>query len=143
MRRLAFFVLIALIGLCLLAGTRVGGVAAGSAALQQLPPAPPPPPPPPMHPKAPPKILHKVQPVYPPEAKTQGVQGAVVLHVVVDASGQPEAVRVMSGNPMLTSAAVDAVRQWRWEPVVVDGKPATVGTKVTVNFKLADAKRKK
>ncbi len=129
MRKFALLVLIACMSLWLFAAVCQTAEAQTPAAAQQEPP------PPPLHAKAP-KILHKVQPTYPAEAKATGVQGEVVLHVVVDKNGQPEDVRVMSGDPLLTQAAADAVRQWRWEPTVVKGKPVTVSTKITVNFRL-------
>ncbi len=129
MRNFALLVLIAFMWVWLFAAVRQTAEAQTAAAAQQVPPAPP------LHAKTP-KILHKVQPTYPAEAKATGVQGEVVLHVVVDKNGQPEDVRVMSGDPLLTQAAADAVRQWRWEPTVVKGKPVTVSTKITVNFRL-------
>lgn len=92
--------------------------------------------------KTPPKILQKVQPAYPPEAREKGIQGIVVLQVVVDKTGQAESIHVKSGDPLLAPAAVDAVRQWRWEPTIVGNQPVSVTTKITVNFKLADLKKK-
>ncbi len=75
-------------------------------------------------------------PVYPQMARMARVQGAVVLHVVIDATGAVSNVRAVSGHPMLQQAAMDAVRQWRYRPFLVNGITVEVETVVTVNFKL-------
>ncbi|MGH9670005.1 MAG: energy transducer TonB, partial [Terriglobales bacterium] len=65
-----------------------------------------------------------------------GVQGTVMLHVVIGTSGAVESIRVISGHPLLIQAAVDAARQWRYRPYLLNGQPVEVETQVTVSFKL-------
>jgi TonB family protein len=81
-------------------------------------------------------IIHQVAPIYPPEAIAQRVEGPVVLDVKVRADGTVRDVLVVSGEPLLTEAAVEAVRQWRFRP-----NPGNVGamenqTRITVRFSL-------
>jgi hypothetical protein len=105
-----------------------------------------------------PKLLHKVNPVYPPEAKAEKVQGTFRIDVVIGKDGairearvaasapsaerlaQLEAGRgaaaVLEGDARLAKAALDAVKGWRYEPVLKDGKPVEVKATVTVNFVL-------
>jgi TonB family protein len=81
-------------------------------------------------------ILEKVDPVYPPIAKTARIQGSVVLAVEIDKEGAVTSVQVMRGHPMLVTAATDAVKQWRYRPYKLNGEPVAVRTEVTVNFQL-------
>ncbi|MGD0841894.1 MAG: TonB family protein [Candidatus Acidiferrales bacterium] len=113
----------------------------------------PPPPPPPNAPAGPSKptririggnvqgakLITKVQPVYPPPAAAKGVQGNVVLHAVIGRDGSVKALQVISGDPLLTQAALDAVRKWMYAPTLLNGDPVEVDTTITVVFKL-DAK---
>jgi TonB family protein len=85
----------------------------------------------------PPKKLVNVPPRYPDDALEAKVQGAVVLDVVLDADGVPTDVQVAKGVPMLDAAAIEAVRQWRYEPTLMNGVPVPVAMTVTVNFTLA------
>lgn len=84
----------------------------------------------------PPKKLHDVKPVYPPMAQAERVQGVVIVEAVLDATGRVAAVRVLRSIPLLDEAALDAVRQWQFEPALVDGQPRAVLMTTTVNFKL-------
>jgi len=81
-------------------------------------------------------VLTRVQPVYPHIAIVNRIQGAVHLHAVIAANGNLEALRVLDGHPMLAQAALEAVRQWRFRPYALNGKPIEVQTEVTVNFTL-------
>jgi TonB family protein len=83
------------------------------------------------------KLLAKVQPVYPTEAKVQGIEGAVVLRAIIDESGKVGHLQVLSGDPLLAAAAVDAVRQWQYQTTLLNGDPAAVVTEIRVNFTLA------
>ena len=83
-----------------------------------------------------PKKLVNVPPRYPDDALQAKVQGAVVLDVVLDADGVPTDVQVSKGVPMLDAAAIEAVRQWRYEPTLMNGVPVPVAMTVTVNFTL-------
>jgi protein TonB len=82
-------------------------------------------------------VLHKVQPAYPPLARTARVQGSVVLAAVIGKDGTIQNLHVISGHPLLTQAALDAVRQWRYKPYILNGEPVEVDTQVTVNFTLS------
>ena len=82
------------------------------------------------------KISHRVEPVYPERAKRQQLEGTVRLRVAVDASGQVEDVKVLSGSPLFTQAATEAVRQWRFAPTMLEGKSVPVVSEVAVTFRL-------
>jgi protein TonB len=79
-------------------------------------------------------LLHKVTPNYPPLAKQARIQGSVVLQATIGKDGSIQNLRVMSGHPMLTQAALDAVRQWKYKPYVLNGEPVEVETQITVKF---------
>jgi len=82
------------------------------------------------------RLVHKVMPEYPDGARQAGVQGTVVLDVVVDVEGAVTQVKVVSGPEALSHAAADAVRWWRYEPYLVNGQPATVESSVSMDFRL-------
>lgn len=86
----------------------------------------------------PPKLIKKVDPVYPQQAKEAGVEGVVILEVTTDVFGRVANVRVLRSIPLLDQAAIDAVRQWVWEPLVLDGEPRGMIFNVTVAFRLKD-----
>lgn len=75
-------------------------------------------------------------PIYPASAKDQGIQGAVLLGVVVGTDGTVKDVRVIEGHPLLAPAAVDAVSKWTYRPYYVNHKPTEIETTVVVNFQL-------
>jgi TonB family protein len=79
-----------------------------------------------------------VEPVYPPIARTARIQGQVIVDVTISETGSIQNVQLISGHPILASAALDAVRQWRYKPFEVDGKPAVVITAAKVNFSFSD-----
>jgi TonB family protein len=83
------------------------------------------------------RLVNKVTPAYPADAKQQGIEGKVRLRATIGADGAVQAVRVLEGDPALVPAAVDAVRQWQYQPAVVDGAPAPVITDIDVNFTLS------
>ncbi len=82
-------------------------------------------------------LIRKVQPVYPPLARSARIQGAVILAATISKDGSIENLRVISGHPVLVTAALDAVRQWRYRPYVLNGEPVEVETQITVNFSLS------
>lgn len=82
-------------------------------------------------------LIYKVDPVYPPIAKAAHVQGIVVLHAHISKTGTIEDLQVISGAPMLTPSAIDAVRQWKYKPYTVNGDPTEVETTININFALA------
>jgi TonB family protein len=83
------------------------------------------------------RLLRRVNPDYPPEAKDQNIQGTVVLVVEILADGSIGEVGVASGDPLLAKAAVKAVRQWRYQPYSVHGQPIERQTRISVKFTLA------
>lgn len=83
-------------------------------------------------------VVSRVAPVYPPDAKAARVQGHVVLQAVIGKTGDVSSLHVVSGHPLLTQAAMDTVRQWKYRPYILNGNPIEVDTTVTVNFALSE-----
>jgi TonB family protein len=83
------------------------------------------------------KLLVKVTPVYPPEAKAQRIEGQVRLEATLGKDGKVENLQVLSGDPLLAAAALDAVRQWQYQTTLLNGDPVEVVTEIAVNFTLA------
>jgi len=81
-------------------------------------------------------LERKVMPSYPKQAMIIRREGAVVMHVTVTDKGRIADVKLLSGDPILGRAAVDAVRQWRYRPALLNGKPTQSETDITLNFKL-------
>ncbi len=81
-------------------------------------------------------VLKSVAPEYPADALRRQVQGAVVLDVRIGSSGEVQSASAVSGAAMLTKSAVDAVKQWRFQPRVVDGRAVETQTRVTLQFRL-------
>lgn len=82
------------------------------------------------------KIVSQVQPVYPAEAKKARIEGSVILDVSINKEGVPTNIGVQSGPAELQRSAIDAVRQWRWEPYLLNGEPTDVETTITVVYSL-------
>ena len=82
------------------------------------------------------RIIKRVVPIYPPLARTARINGIVRLQAIIAADGSIAELNVISGHPMLIAAAVDAVKQWRYRPTVLNGKPAPVNTQIEVYFTL-------
>jgi protein TonB len=82
-------------------------------------------------------LLRKVQPNYPPLARQARIQGVVVLQAQISKEGAIENLQLISGHPMLAPAAIEAVRQWKYKPYLLNGEPVEVETQVQVNFTLA------
>jgi TonB family protein len=83
-----------------------------------------------------PRKVHDVPPVYPRIARASKVSGVVVMDVLVDAGGNVTDVRVLRSVPMLDNAAIDAVRQWKYEPTLLNGVPTSIQMTATVHFAL-------
>jgi periplasmic protein TonB len=81
-------------------------------------------------------LIRRVPPAYPSTARIARVQGSVVLSAVISKVGTIEKVQVLSGHPLLVPSAIDAVRQWRYRPYVLNDEPVEVETQITVNFLL-------
>lgn len=82
-------------------------------------------------------LIRKITPTYPPLARQARIQGAVVMEAMISADGSIDNLRVISGHPMLVYAAVEAVKQWRYRPYLLNGTPVEVQTTIQVNFNLA------
>ena len=114
-------------------GGVVGGVVGG------LPTAVPPPPAPVVRiggKIAPPRIIHRVEPVYPALATAARIGAIVVLEAEVDTRGYVKSVRVLSGHPLFDEAASEAVKQWRYQPLLLNGEPTGFILSVVVTFAL-------
>jgi protein TonB len=81
-------------------------------------------------------ILRRVEPAYPRIARDTRTQGVVVLRAVISKEGRIEGLQVVSGHPLLVSAATDAVAQWRFRPYLLNGTPVEVEAQITVRFVL-------
>jgi TonB family protein len=81
-------------------------------------------------------LVKKTPPVYPASAMQMRIEGAVELVATISKSGDISAVKITSGNPQLARAAVDAVKQWKYKPYLLNGEPVEIQTQITVNFKL-------
>ena len=81
------------------------------------------------------QLMKKVEPVYPHIAIVAGISGTVKLHAIIAKDGSVEDLNVVAGHPLLAEAALDAVRQWRYRPYVLNGKPIEVETFITVVFR--------
>lgn len=75
-----------------------------------------------------------VRPVYPPEARAQGISGVVIIEARIGADGRVEAARVLKSIPLLDEAALDAVKQWEFTPTLLSGAPSPVIMTVTITF---------
>jgi protein TonB len=122
----------------------LGGIVGG------LPEAPPPPPPPPPPPAAPvrvggqikqPTLVTRVEPIYPNVAVQAHIEGVVILEATVDAHGRVTNLKVLRGMPLLERAAVDAVMQWRYSPVILNGTPVPFILTVVVQFSLPEPRK--
>lgn len=82
------------------------------------------------------QLIDRVQPQYPTFAHDAHISGAVVLSAIIARDGTIQSLRVVSGNALLTGAALQAVRQWRYRPTILNGQPVEVETLITVNFVL-------
>jgi len=126
------------------AGGVIGGII-GSA-------APPPPPPPPKEEKPKPvtpkqirvggnvqaaKLLNQPKPAYPPLARQARIQGVVRFNAVIGRDGTIQNLTLVSGHPLLVPSATEAVRQWRYQPTLLNGEPVEVVTQIDVNFTLS------
>jgi protein TonB len=82
-------------------------------------------------------LIRKVPPAYPPLARQARIQGVVVLQAQISKEGNIENLQLISGHPMLAPAAIEAVKQWKYKPYLLNGEPVEVDTQVQVNFTLA------
>jgi periplasmic protein TonB len=83
------------------------------------------------------RLVNRVQPVYPPLARQTRISGTVKLHAIIGKNGAVEQLQVLSGHPLLVQSALDAVKQWRYQPTLLNGDPVEVDTEIDVIFSLA------
>ena len=83
------------------------------------------------------ELIHKVEPVYPPEALTQKVEGTVKILAVISMNGTVETAQPLSGPPVLIPAALDAVRQWRYSPTLLRGQPIESQRQISIAFQIS------
>jgi protein TonB len=122
-----------------------GGIAGGI--VGGLPEAPPPPPPPPAPPKPvrvggqikEPTLVRRVEPSYPALAVAAHVEGTVILEALVDEHGRVQNVRILRSIPLLDRAAVAAVEQWQYNPVILKGRPVPFVLTVVMTFGIPDS----
>jgi periplasmic protein TonB len=81
-------------------------------------------------------LTHRVEPHYPDDALKSQVQGTVVLKEIISENGDVETATFFSGDSTFTDAAIEAVKQWKYKPYLLDGNPIQVETKVTLSFTL-------
>src|SRR5580700_6743853 len=81
-------------------------------------------------------LVRKILPTYPALARAARLQGQVVLQAVISKQGTIEILKVLAGHPILVPAAIEAVRQWRYRPYILNNEPVEVETQITVNFSL-------
>jgi protein TonB len=82
------------------------------------------------------KLINMVRPIYPPLAKQARISGTVRLHAIIAKDGSVIQLEVVHGHPLLVQSALDAVRQWRYQPTLLNGEPVEVDTTVDVVFSL-------
>lgn len=81
-------------------------------------------------------LMNRVQPVYSPLARAARVSGTVTLHAIIGKDGTVQQLQAVSGPPLLVQSALDAVRQWRYRPTLLNGEPVEVDTTIEVIFTL-------
>jgi len=81
-------------------------------------------------------LIKKVPPSYPSNALRMHIEGAVELTATISKAGLISQIKVLSGDPQLTKAATDAVKQWKYKPYLLNGEPVEIQTQITINFKL-------
>jgi|HubBroStandDraft_5_1064220.scaffolds.fasta_scaffold32413_2 protein TonB len=82
-------------------------------------------------------IIRRIQPAYPPLARQARIQGPVVLQAEIGKDGSIQNLRLISGHPMLAPAAIEAIKQWKYKPYILNGEPVEVETTITFNFTLS------
>ena len=82
------------------------------------------------------RLIRQMRPVYPEVARIAGIEGTVSMRLLIGKDGKVQEVKVLSGEPALRNAATDAVRQWRYQPLVLDGEPVPVVTTVNLVFQM-------
>ena len=82
-------------------------------------------------------LVKRVNPEYPKELRKKGIQGPVTLKILISREGDVSQVTLVSGDPALAPGAIEAVKQWKYKPYLLQGQPVQVETTVQINFTLA------
>jgi protein TonB len=82
------------------------------------------------------KMISSVRPVYPSLARSQHVSGDVKIDALIDVNGRVTSMKVISGPTLLHQAAMDALRQWKYQPATLDGKPVPMHLTITLQFRV-------
>lgn len=83
-----------------------------------------------------PRLIRRTEPIYPQEARTRNIEGTVELKSFVDEEGVVKYATVLKGDPVLAQAAIDAVKQWKYSPAIINGQPWPAEVNVTVYFRM-------
>jgi TonB family protein len=83
-------------------------------------------------------LMKKVNPEYPAEARRGRIQGTVLMHAIISKTGDITTLELVSGHPMLAPAALEAVKQWKYKPYLLNGQAVEVDTEIQVNFTLSE-----
>ena len=83
-------------------------------------------------------LVHRVFPVYPESAKEQHIQGTVLLHAIIAKDAAIRTLEFVSGSPELMNSAMNAVKQWRYKPTLLNGQPIEVDTTISVVYTLSN-----
>ena len=81
-------------------------------------------------------LVKRVEPQYPEAARKDRIEGTIILNASISELGNVQSVELVSGDLTLASAAIAAVKQWKYKPYLLNGEPVEIQTQVTVNFKL-------
>lgn len=84
------------------------------------------------------KLIYSPLPVYSAAVKKAGIQGTVVLEILIGKDGKVKLLHYVSGPPLLVNATMRAVRQWRYSPTMLNGKPVEVDTEVRIVYRLGE-----
>jgi protein TonB len=126
-----------------------GGIVAGIVGGIPAEAPPPPPPPPPQAPRGPvriggqiqqPALIKRVEAIYPDLAMKANIQGTVILEAIVDENGGVQNVKVLRSIPFLDKAAMEAVKQWRYSPVLLNGVRVPFVLTVVMSFSIPDSR---
>jgi protein TonB len=82
-------------------------------------------------------LIRQLKPLYPELARQVRIQGVVRLHALISKEGTIEELKVVNGHPLLVPSALEAVKQWAYQPTLLNGEPVGVETDIDVNFKLS------
>jgi TonB family protein len=89
-----------------------------------------------------PKLIHEVHPIYPESARSQNIEGDIAMEALFSESGRVEAILLWTAIPYLDEAAMEAVSQWVYEPLIIDNTPRKIITRVYIRFRKLDKKAK-